>query len=202
MRISQRTRVEAALSLDLARLRRKGPDEGMWFSWHWSWGDETRISAALCLHEDRLAIEMRGATQSIPFAWKPADFGGRRRWLACPSCDRGCRVIYALNGSWRCRKCHGLAYSSQYEDEPDRVSRQMKRLFERFGDGKADISPLDRLQRLPSKPRWMHWSTYWALQARHEALRKRWTAGVAKKFKLDLGDAVARQPNRVLLKTS
>ena len=37
-------------------------------------------------------------------------FGGRRRWFECPGCGRACRVLFG--GPFRCRRCHGLHYTS------------------------------------------------------------------------------------------
>ena len=30
----------------------------------------------------------------VPFVYTPTKFGGRRRWLSCLKCGRGCRKIY------------------------------------------------------------------------------------------------------------
>jgi len=39
---------------------------------------------------------------------------GRRRWLMCIGCRRGCRKIYG-GRYFRCRKCQRLRYASQRE---------------------------------------------------------------------------------------
>lgn len=43
---------------------------------------------------------------------------GLRRWLDCPTCHRCCEALYdhlPPSGEFRCRKCLGLLYRSQYE---------------------------------------------------------------------------------------
>src|SRR5215470_1773311 len=121
--ISVRRRVEDQLSLDLALLRRQGrmgrAAKSAWFGW--SWGKRAR--ADLWLHDDRLEISMLGNTQTVPFTWTAAGWGGRRCWFACPGCERCARVLYRSGSQWRCRRCVGLTYASQYEDECDRLSR-------------------------------------------------------------------------------
>ena len=129
---------------------------------------------------------MDGAHETIAFSWTEAGWGGRRRWFSCPACDRRCRVVYRLGRRWRCRRCGALTYPVQYEDEPDRINRQVQRLWRtHFEPDEIPASPLERM-RLPAKPRWMHWSTYFQVQERHGSLVEQWTASVQSKFKLNL----------------
>jgi DNA-directed RNA polymerase subunit RPC12/RpoP len=46
----------------------------------------------------------------VPFAYTPT--GGRRQWLRCLKCGRGCRKIYG-GRYFRCRLCYRLRYASQ-----------------------------------------------------------------------------------------
>ena len=51
--------------------------------------------------------ESYNVDELVPFAYTPTRFGGRRQWLRCLKCGRGCRKIYG--GRWfRCLQCHGL----------------------------------------------------------------------------------------------
>ena len=197
MRKSERLLVENPLSLDLARLHREGPGEGTWFAWHWELGGKKRISAAICLQSDRLEINARGVRYCILLKNTQVGFSGFRRWLICPGCRRGCRVVYSFTRLWKCRRCHGLRYSSQYEDETDRVERQIWRLLAKLGDEQLPASFFDRT---PTKPKHMHWSTYWTLCQRHNELRDRWAASVFNKFKIDRavrpGSSVGREQLR------
>ena len=63
-------------------------------------------------------------------------FGGRRRWFACPRCSRPCRVLFG--GPFRCRRCHGLHYSSQYQTAGDRAIGRLQALRTRLG-GSGDL---------------------------------------------------------------
>jgi hypothetical protein len=47
---------------------------------------------------------------------RPAGACRRRFYLMCPGCEHVCEYLYlppTPNSVWRCRKCHGLIYSSQ-----------------------------------------------------------------------------------------
>jgi hypothetical protein len=45
--------------------------------------------------------------ERIVTTWTGTNFGGRRQWFLCPSCDRRCAIIYRRgNGPlWSCRIC-------------------------------------------------------------------------------------------------
>src|SRR5262249_5089506 len=45
------------------------------------------------------------------------EFGGLRQWYVCPACHRRVRKLYspAAGHEFRCRRCYGLLYKSQYE---------------------------------------------------------------------------------------
>jgi hypothetical protein len=194
MTLRKRDTVEDILSLDLAELRRQGSlDHGAnsaWFSWTWTRGARRR-TARLWLDDDELEIEMEGAHEVVDLTWTEAGWGGQRRWFSCPACGQRCRVIYRLNRRWRCRCCCALTYPSQYEDESDRIYRQVRRLLRaHFDPDEMPANPLDRKQ-FPAKPRWMHWSTYFQVQARHRSLVEHWMTTVAGKFNLTLPGARA-----------
>ena len=114
--------------------------------------------------------------QYVEFISTPTMFGGRRRWFKCPSCGRGCRVIY---GRWhlRCRRCMGLRYQSQFEGKRWRWDGQAVKLRRRLGGSPSLSDPF------PAKPKYMRWATYQRLADRYVDLQGRiaahWTAQVA-----------------------
>lgn len=102
----------------------------------------------------------------IPFCFTPMNFGGRRRWFACPSCQRRVRILYQAGVRFRCRACYRLQYESQYENAFQRALSQQRKL-------RARIACDDIDEEFPPKPKGMHWMTYRWLEARDEALDRR-----------------------------
>jgi hypothetical protein len=82
-------------------------------------------------------------------------FGGPRVWFACPGCRIRRAVLYSVDGRFRCRGCHNLAYSSTREDTLERSIRRLSVLRKRMG-GDWSASPWT----IPEKPEGMSWRTY------------------------------------------
>ncbi len=116
--------------------------------------------------------DWRDVVDLIPFTETPTQFGGSRQWFTCPSCSRRCRIVYG-GCYFRCRKCHGLKYESQYEDPISRATNQRHKLRGRLGQHGSLDEPF------PDKPKGMHWKTYQRLAERDEALGDRWVRGIS-----------------------
>ena len=110
---------------------------------HRAWGDQWQ--------------DMR---EIVPYTETRTCFGGRRRWFECPGCGRACRVLFG--GPYRCRRCHGLHYSSQYQSVGSRTIGRLQALRTRLG-GSGDL-----LEAFPARPKHMQWSTYVRLRANLE----------------------------------
>jgi hypothetical protein len=50
--------------------------------------------------------------EQVPLVWTGCAFGGSRVWFACPNCRTRRAILYGLQGRFRCRECHWLAYAS------------------------------------------------------------------------------------------
>lgn len=99
------------------------------------------------------------------------NFGGRRMWFQCPSCQRRCRIVYG-GIYFRCRLCHDLKYEGQYEPAFARAASRALKIRERLGcDGGID-------DLFPAKPKGMHWTTYKRLQSQYDALCDVWVSGL------------------------
>jgi hypothetical protein len=126
--------------------------------------------------------------QYIEFTTTPTRFGGRRQWFKCPSCGRGCRVIYGRR-HLRCRRCMGLRYQSQFESKRWRLDGQAIKLRMRLGGSASLRDPF------PPKPKHMRWASYKRLTDSYVDLLCRieahWTAQVA-----SLESALARRRPR------
>lgn len=77
-------------------------------------------------------------------------FGGSRPWLQCPKCEQRALILYTLGETFTCRRCARFTYSSQREDAMARSWRRQRSISRRLGPG-------------TSKPKGMHWATYWRL---------------------------------------
>lgn len=185
-------RCHQAHALDLARLLRDGVlVPGRSATTTWSRGGEVMGSIGLFCeaHGLRLVYRMRRRDEDwtnidelVPFIETPLHFGGSRQWFRCLGCGRRCRIIYG--GSYfRCRRCHGLTYETQYESATDRATTRARKIRERLGGegGLDDFFPL--------KPKGMHWRTYERLAREAEHLDLVWAEAVARRFEMfdDMG---------------
>ena len=147
--LSSRPTCESCHHIDLAWLRRQGMlSVGRCSTVRWSRSGQETGSISLTAQEYGLHLRYsttddRGApltvSELIPFTYTGAGFGGRRGWLKCLSCGRGCRVIYG-GRYFRCRLCHGLAYKSQIEPDYDRALEQATRIGVRLGDNPSMLT--------------------------------------------------------------
>ncbi len=179
---------EARPSVDLAYLKRHGLlASGLPSTLTWSRGGQPtgQITVLGVERGVRLRYRLRepgGEWQEIdeliPFVWTATRFGSRRQWLQCPKCLRPCRILYG-GTRFRCRCCHGLRYSSQYEPPGLGGVDQANKIRRRLGD--KDGSAFDG-DPFPEKPKGMHWKTYQRLEARYEELQLRWTVAAMQRF--------------------
>jgi hypothetical protein len=169
-------------SIDLARLNREWQVRPRrWSILTWSArGKETgsiRLTATdsgivLCYRARSRAGEWRDILETVPLETTATNFGGRRRWFKCLSCERRCRILYG-GELFRCRKCHGLRYESQYEPSFGRAATRALKIREKLGDDGGLDDPF------PPKPKGMHWRTYRRLEAREQDCQEQWASGTS-----------------------
>lgn len=116
--------------------------------------------------------EWQEVNEIIRFANTEAQFGGRRLWLECPSCQRRCRIIYG-GARFRCRRCYQLKYQSQYEPPFAGASNRAHTIRERLGHRGGLDDPF------PRKPKGMHWKTYRRLETEDDRLQRQWAMGIS-----------------------
>jgi hypothetical protein len=154
---------------------------------HWSQGEQPIGSIRIFVETEGVRLVYRVTAEHgapldvlelVPFVYTPTRFGGRRCWLQCLACKRGCRVLYG-GRHFRCRRCYGLAYASQRESHFQRALDQADRIAKRLGstwgcafDGSG----------VPPKPKRMRWDTYRRLEERYESLQNQGIAGAYAKF--------------------
>ncbi len=177
-----RPTVEGAVNLDLGRLRRSGavqPGNVVRFSLDWTWGSVARPFARVTLEIEATdeAGELRVVSlirydpighpyeaktdQVIRLVTTPAPFGGRRWWMLCPFSGRRVLKVHCPTGRdhFASRAYYRLGYACQRETRRDRDFRRARKARNRVG-GSDNLA-----LRLPGKPKWMRWPTYWRLAA-------------------------------------
>ena len=83
----------------------------------------------------------------VELTYTACNYGNSRPWFLCPRCDKRIATLFMRNGSFACRHCQKVAYSSQSDSAIDRSWRIQRKIEARIGE---------RWQR----PKGMHLSTY------------------------------------------
>lgn len=174
-------------SIDLAILKRKNLlRDGYWSTLTWSRGGQKTGSISLGWLGAAVILQYRTQTNGedwkdvreiVPLVETGTPFGGRRQWFQCLGCNQRCRILYG-GAVFRCRKCHGLKYETQYEPAFARAASRALKIRERLGC-KGGVSDLP-----PAKPKGMHWRTYDRLQANLMRHERGWAEGIAAKWRL------------------
>lgn len=167
---------DSLLFLDIRYLRRSGllhqaPDSPYSFTLSWScrgkpsgnisvfvphsgapYPPEIILSYRTQARGDR---DWKDVDERVAIETTPCHYGGERPWFLCPRCFDRRGVLFSVDGRFRCRACHGIAYSSTRETEEDRAIRRALVIQKRLGGHKYgtvfDPEP---------KPPHMHWATY------------------------------------------
>ncbi len=177
-------KVEEVPAIDIARLRGDGyREDGASGRIAWRRRDHEFASVSFRLMSDGLRLSYTQISSDgsvdvvdlIPIVTTRTRFGGIRHWFECPACGRRCRKVHG-GSRFRCRRCHGLRYQSQYEWAPIGIARRRWAVRECLDRGGREWSvALD--DGFPPKPRRMHWRTYERLITRDAELKARcWTA--------------------------
>lgn len=174
-------------SVDLDWLRRKRLlVHGCWATVTWSVSGEKTGSIQVTLAPSGLKLrysvgqtgkDWHQVEEVVPLVETVTNFGGRREWFQCLSCGRRCRIIYG--GIWfRCRKCQGLRYESQYEPSFARAASRALKIREKLCRHGGTDDPF------PAKPKGMHWRTYKRLRDEEERLQEAWALGIMGKWRM------------------
>ena len=178
----ERTRLDTAgpMKLDIRILRRQGAlRPSTWSTQTWSRQGEAvgtinvravldGASLTLIYRTRQTGEEWQDVAETIDLDATPCNYGGERVWFLCPSCQTRRDVLFSVNGRFRCRACHDLAYTSTREDAMDRAGRRICRIQERLGYLAGDP------WHIPPKPEGMTCRRYWRLivQLRNEILER------------------------------
>ena len=102
-------------------------------------------------------------SQEIQLDRTPCNFGGSRDWFRCPDCRRRVCLLY-LDSRFSCRECLDLGYLSQRQLDWEREVDRALEIRDLLG-WKGDLLSPHR-----SKPKGMHWQTYFDLCADYDDL--------------------------------
>jgi len=167
--------------IDLAWLRRENLlRPGRWSTLTWSRGGRPSGSIQVAVNTQSIRLvyrqrrhgeEWQDVNETVPLVETATRFGGGRQWLQCLSCRRRCRILYG-GTLFRCRRCHGLKYETQYEPPFARAATKALKIRERLGGDSGIDDPF------PEKPKGMHWTTYERLRDEDERLQGAWARGI------------------------
>lgn len=105
--------------------------------------------------------------QVVELEYTPNNYGGKRPWFLCPSCDKRCAFLYC-HGSFACRACHDLRYEVQYQRPDEKAVKRIRKLRHKLGaDGDVD-------NETGPKPKFMHASRHAKLLGELEAQESRY----------------------------
>ena len=149
-------KAEQCRRLEVGRLHREGllrPGASCTWAWHADGEPLGSIGIRAEVGALSLTYTLDGAPthQRVAVHRTPCHYGGSRPWFACPRCARRCAVLY-LRARFTCRKCSGVVYASQSDDEIGRAWRKQWRVERRLGDDWR-------------RPKGMHRATYERLLA-------------------------------------
>ena len=165
-------KVEQYHSIPLSYLRRTKLLQPIgYITLSWTLRGKSNGSIGIFMQPDHVCLRYssdgESIEQRIDYAYTPSRFNGLRQWFQCPGCRRNCAVLYG-GKRFYCRKCCGLTYSSQYQEDWERLGGIAERLRDRLG-GRGCISAGDTFMP-PPKPKRMRWRTYDRIVNRGEAL--------------------------------
>ena len=85
-----------------------------------------------------------GVHQTVQLTYSLGPRGGKHPWFCCPTCRRRVGVLYHANGlPFRCRKCCGLAYPSQYRSRDQSYGRQARMVSFREQDRLSALNAVE-----------------------------------------------------------
>ena len=186
-------------ALDVRRLARSGylePGVGGVLSWHRR-GQVIAVvkylaeDSCLSLSYDQpvAGCGYEQGTERVAFAWTRCHLGGKRVWFRCPGCGERRAILYHRAGRFRCRRCHGLSYSSQRESQPDRALRRARNIRVRLGGAADPTAPF------PNRPKYMRQQNYDRVRARAEKLEAAWLCSMGAKA-AHLGEQIRSKDER------
>jgi hypothetical protein len=136
-----RVRVEDCLVLDVCILTRPGPLQPGFGGTYYFYKDDEEIDSIPweldgdCLRFHCIRVGADGSPVYYSYwvlvTYTGTQFGGKRAWFHCPSCEKRVRKLFRPPGDtdFKCRECHDLTYASQ-QRQSERWFKEMDRVWE------------------------------------------------------------------------
>ena len=118
-------------------------------------GDQPQVLTLEYTVRRRVGAPLEVVREQIALERTACRYGGERVWVQCPGVEKRRAVLYEVRGSFRCRVCQALAYTSTREDQGERMMRRAAEVRRRLGGG-----PDGNLWDIPPQPAGMHGRTY------------------------------------------
>jgi len=118
---------------------------------------------------DEAISNWKNVSNRLSIVWSRCALGGRRPWLICPiqNCRKRIAIVYLGQAPvFACRKCHGLAYATQFERIGNRGLERARRIRMALG-GSPNL-----MDDFPAR-KGMHRRSYLRLKASYEAATMR-----------------------------
>jgi hypothetical protein len=176
-------------ALDVRRLQQDGClNPGKSFTFNWFSNGMNFGSIQIYSHEGHIILNYRHQrkgedwkTQRYPvnLDWSDCHYGGQRAWFRCPTdgCNRRVALLYLGNsGIFGCRHCYKLTFACQRESKADRLARRADKIRDKLDWQRGILNPNG------TKPKGMHWKTYWRLWAKHDDCVDVALLSIAKRF--------------------
>ncbi|MFN0305382.1 MAG: hypothetical protein ACKVQU_34100 [Burkholderiales bacterium] len=118
-----------------------------------------------------LSVEYGMVSDTVDLVTTPCRFGGSRYWIQCVHCTRRVVAAYLVsdeNGHrrFRCRHCARLGFATQSVTANRRALLKMMKI-------RAKLSaPVNFLEPVTARPRYMHTTTYAGLMAAAQAIEE------------------------------
>ena len=136
---------------------------GQDFSCSWTYGGKPFGSISVRAEADAVVLvfssrrseesEWKPVEQRVPITWTACHLGGERPWFVCAVyadgcyCGRRVALLYAAGELFACRRCYGLAYTSQQESPRLRNIRRSRKIRVTLGGSTNLCEPF------PEKPK-------------------------------------------------
>jgi len=159
--------------VDIRRLARDGLlTPGNSFSWEWTRDSKLLSTIGLVTGDgfilfgyqhQRYGEDWTPVSQQVYTVATPCHYGGVRHWFICPWCGKRVALLY-VGHKLACRRCKGMAYRVQRENEHDRRYRRINALRLRLGWVPGIAFGIG------GKPKGMHWKTFRRLLDEYQRL--------------------------------
>lgn len=180
------------LSMDINILNKhKALATGAIFSIIWGDTENSVNTAAVTVKEGYLEVlhQYKSDTRlgacvdsTIYLTHTRCNYGSRRPWFLCPSCDGRVAKLYSLESGFLCRKCSDMPYESQSESRRDRSLRKARKIRARLGVDASLFVPVI----LP--PKGVNWKTFDRLRKKLEKAELAYFLDIGKQLGINLED--------------